>query len=215
MRYSVSREEVALRNAIDVAKRCTCLEVLCQRIALEQQTEELGDEAQRLRDNLIAGIAAIDCEGFLFGTEADVLCAPLGEIDLEDEHFAAWFADVAVLAWCLGRIDELPTVDELMGEKLNEVLSRGFWASGDAAAIKDALAHAQLRPRAELERFLVDAARANAIAVSANPAVEHTELPPETVFYVMPWIFLPAWPWGKPCDLETDLGLRFTLSGVS
>jgi len=194
-----------MRSAEQIAKRCTCLEVMCQRIALEEQRDELGKRAEAVRENLIAGIASVDCAAELVGDEADVLCAPLGAIGAADrDRVTTWSAEAAVLLWCLRRIDALPTVDDLSGDMLNDVLSRGFWASGDAAKIAKAIATAKTRSRAAIEGELARVAKEAAIAVSTNPDIAHTELPPvNVVLYVMPWVLFREWPWGKPHDVNT------------
>jgi hypothetical protein len=178
---------------------------MCQRIALEEQRDELGKRAETVRDNLIAGIASVDCAAELVGDEADVLCAPLGAINQADrDRVTTWSAEAAVLLWCLGRIDEIPSVDDLSGDALNDVLSRGFWASGNAQKISKAIASAKARSRESIEGELALVAKEATIALSANPDIAHTELPPvSVVLYVMPWVLFREWPWGKPHDITT------------
>jgi hypothetical protein len=178
---------------------------MCQRIALEEQRDELGKRAEAVRDNLIAGIASVDCASELVGDEADILCAALGDITQTDrDRVTTWAAEAAVLLWCLRRIEEIPSVDELSGDALNDVLSRGFWASGDAEKIASAIASAKARARDAIEGELARVAREATIAVSANPDIAHTELPPvNVVLYVMPWVLFREWPWGKPHDITT------------
>ncbi len=195
-----------MRTPAQIAKRCTCLEVMCQRIALEEQRDELGSKgAETTRDNLIAGIASVDCAAELVGDEADVLCAPLGAIKVADrDRVTTWSAEAAVLLWCVGRIDEIPSVEDLSGDALNDVLSRGFWASGDAKTISKAIASAKTRSREAIESELALVAKEATIALSANPGIAHTELPPvSVVLYVMPWVLFREWPWGKSHDITT------------
>ncbi len=194
-----------MRSAEQIAKRCTCLEVLCQRVALEEQRAELGEQAQTTRDNLIAGIASVDCADGLLGDEADILCAALGEIGQADrDRVTTWSQEAAVLLWCLGRLDALPTVEDLSGDALNDVLSRGFWASGDAKKIAKAIASAKARTKETIEAELARVTKEATVAVSANPDIAHTELPPvAVVLYVMPWVLFREWPWGKPHDITT------------
>jgi hypothetical protein len=194
-----------MRSRIEIAKRCTCLEVLCQRVALEEQRGEIGASAQTMRDSLIAGVFAIDCADAFVGDEADILCAALGAISATDrDRVTTWSQETAVLLWCVSRLSDLPTVEELAGEALNDVLSRGFWASGDAKKITKAIASAKPRTQKEIEGELARVTRDASVAVSVNPDIAHTELPPVAVVqYVMPWILFEGWPWGKSHDITT------------
>jgi hypothetical protein len=215
------RDEIErMRSSQDVAKRCLCLELVAQRIALEHQAEELGPDAATLHEGLLAAVDELALEPSFFGTELPLLRARLGTADLDDPTLDAAFADLAILLWCLGRIEALPTVEQLMGEEISEVLSAGYLASaeGDLEAVEAALRNAKLRPKPTLDSVLEDVAKANALAISTTGEPSR-DIPPGTVFYVLPWLRSTEWPWGQPASFEADAivgagGLSFSLGGV-
>lgn len=134
-------------------------------------------------------------------SEKAVLLAPVGTLNLEDEGFSTFFADVTVLLWCLGRIATLPTVAELATETLNDVLVSGFWSLG-GKTILQAMHTARLRDKGELDAML---ARVSKATMKAQPNPPGTDVPPFTVLYVIPWILSATHPWGKAVDVATVL----------
>src|SRR5580700_4498340 len=118
-----------MRSVEEVVKRCVCVEIVCQRLALEQQAGDV-DDAEKLREDLALTADKLDVSGVMTKAETAIVEAAVGTLDLEDEGFSTFFADAAVLLWCLKRVDELPTVDELATETLNDVLASGFWSLG-------------------------------------------------------------------------------------
>jgi hypothetical protein len=189
-----------MRSVQDVVKRCVCVEIVCQRLALEQQSEEVED-AEKMRADLVTSADKLDVLDAMTSTETAVLQAPLGSLDLEDEAFSMFFADAAVLLWCLNRIEALPTVAELASETLNDVLAAGFWSLG-GSEILQAMYVAELRDLSDLQEML--SVVSNAV-VKAQPNPPGTDVPPFTVLYVIPWILSTNHPWGKPIDLARAL----------
>lgn len=193
-----------MRSSHDVAKRCLCLELVAQRIALEHQAEELGADAATLHEGLLAAVDELALEASFFGSELPLLHARLGAADLDDPTLDAAFADLAILLWCLGRIEELPTVEQLMGDEISDVLGAGYLATaeGDLEAVEAALKNATLRPRPMLDAVLEHVAKANAVAISTTGEPSRA-IPPGTVFYILPWLRSTEWPWGQPAAFQT------------
>ncbi len=189
-----------MRSLDEVVKRCVCVEIVCQRLALEQQASEVAN-ADKMRDDLIATADKLDVADSLTKAEMAVLSSPLGSLDLDDDGFSTFFADAAVLLWCLKRIDTLPTVAELATETLNDVLAAGFWSLG-GKTILQAMRDAKLRPQEELAQMLTRVSKA---MMKAHPNAPKTDSPPFTVLYVIPWVLSVTHPWGKPVELSTVL----------
>jgi hypothetical protein len=189
-----------MRSVEEIVKRCVCVEIVCQRLALEQQAGEV-DDAERLRADLVATAKKLDVMDAMVKTEKAVLQTPVGTLDLEDEGFSTFFADVAVLLWCLKRIDTLPTVAELATETLNDVLASGFWSLG-GKTILQAMHDATLRERKELESMLTRVSKAT---LKAHPDAPSADVEPFTVLYVIPWILAATHPWGTPVEAASVL----------
>ncbi len=189
-----------MRSVEEVVKRCVCVEIVCQRLALEQQAGDV-DDAEKLRADLALTAEKLDVTGAMMKAEKAVLEAAVGTLNLEDDGFSTFFADAAVLLWCLKRIDELPTVAELATETLNDVLASGFWSLG-GKTILQAMHDATLRDRAELEGMLRLVSKAT---MKAHPNAPGTDVPPFTVLYVIPWILSVTHVWGKPVDAASVL----------
>jgi hypothetical protein len=184
-----------MRSVQEVVKRCVCIEIVCQRLALEQQVEEIKG-ADKMRADLVTSAEKLNVLDSMFQEERAILDAPLGTLDLEDEGFSVFFADAAVLLWCLGRIKTLPVVGDLETDVLNDVLAAGFWSLG-GSEILQAMYLAELRDQAELKRMLS--------RVSKAVKARDTDSPPFTVLYVIPWILSATHPWGKPIELALAL----------
>jgi hypothetical protein len=208
----------------DVARRSVCLELLTQRVSLEQQAADLGDDASALHDGLVGAVDALKLASSFVNGERTILAASIGSLDLDEPKLDAYFADLAVLLWCLGRIPRMLTVAQLqdgMGDFLTRGYTRGYLAEaeGDLEKVARALESAKLRPREELVAELTDIAKANALHLTgAGGAPATTDVPPMTVFYILPWILSSEWPWGQACDLRIDAGplagLEFTPEGI-
>lgn len=207
------------RTAEQVARRALVLELVAQRIAIEAQAAELGDEATEAQQGLAHAIERLALDEALHGAEKRLLGAPVGAIDLEDPLLNLVYADLTYLLWSLGRVERIPSVDELEGSELPDVLARGIFAEsdGDLDAAASIVARAKLRPREELEATLLDIAKANALLAASGPG-PHTDVPPATVFYVMPWLLSQDWPWQLQCGLQyTDgeiTGLQLSSEGL-
>jgi hypothetical protein len=206
-----------MRTSQEVARRCLCLELVSQRVAIEHQAPDLGDDAASLHEGLMTTVSELGLEASFHGTELEHLRATIGALDMDDPTLDVALADLAILLWCLGRIEQLPTVEQLMSDALDEVLAAGFLAraEGDLEAVAVALGEAKLRPTAELEPVLMDVAKANAISISTHGEASR-DIPSGTVFYIIPWLRSTDWPWGQAAALVTDAlgGMTFSPDGM-
>jgi hypothetical protein len=135
-----------MRAAVDVARRCLCLELLAQRSVLESDDAADADAvrakwASRVGDLGIALTAA----------EAAFLERPVGQLT-EDEldDLDGRSTGAAVLIWALGRSDAKPTfatADDLVAE-------HGLLGDGSIAKAKAAAESATLRSEAEVDTAL-------------------------------------------------------------
>lgn len=137
--------------AVDVARRCLCLELLWQRYALETDASEPVSERERARALWLSreadlGIAKAWAEGERALYERPV--SELSDDELDDLHGRAMGA--AVLLWALGRSAARPAV-----ENAEEAASEsGLLGDGSIAAARAASEAATLRSEAELDDAL-------------------------------------------------------------
>jgi len=112
----------------------------------------------------------------------------------------------------------LLTVDQI-ADAIPEITGAALLAEaeGDVARVDAAIASAKLRPREEIEPLMLDAAKANALAATAAPDKAHRDIPPGSVFYVLPWLLSDDHPWGVQVELRAGPelgGMSFTMDGV-
>lgn len=145
--------EPAQRAAIEVARRCICLELLFQRERLETDTEDPVADREEARSAWASrlGTGGLAIDAALLADERALLERPVGglsEDELDDVHGRA--VGALVLLWALGRIEARPSsgsVDELEAA----LASAGLLGDGSVSRARAAAEAARLRPVAELE----------------------------------------------------------------
>src|SRR4051812_42143097 len=98
------------KPAVDVARRCLCLELLFQRYVLETDADAPIADREHARAMWLSRVGDLGIAESLSGDERALLERPVGaltEDDLDDLHGRA--AGAAVFAWALGRAPERPT----------------------------------------------------------------------------------------------------------
>lgn len=196
------------RTAAQVAARCVCVEMVIERIALEQACEAGQmklDELEATRTNLLEVVTFLGLDDELTKDERAALERKGGTLD-DSEELSIVFADLPYLLWMLGRIPRLFSVADLEAQ-LPEIIERGLFRTGDRHDIKKAMDRATLRPAEEIDAQLDDIAKANGLAIGARGEASRT-VPPGSVFYVLPWSRNSEWPWGEPCRVEAELELE-------
>lgn len=139
------------RTAVDVARRCLCLELLFQRYVLEIDPDASVAEREEARRAWMAREADLGVEGAFSADERAVLDRHVGELDddaLDDLFGRATGA--AVLVWALGRAPERPalrTVEPIVAE-------HGLLGDGSVTRARAAADGASLRDEAALDDAL-------------------------------------------------------------
>lgn len=135
-----------MRAAVDVARRCLCLELLAQRSVLEQDDAPDADAVRAKWASRVGDLGVT-----LTPEESAFLERPAGQLT-EDERddLDGREAGAAVLLWALGRASAKPTfatADDLVAE-------HGLLGDGSIAKAKAAAESATLRPEEELDAAL-------------------------------------------------------------
>lgn len=139
------------KPAIDVARRCLCLELLLQRYALETDSDEPVADRERARVMWLSREGDLGILETLGAEERALLERPVGglsEDDLDDLHGRA--AGAAVLAWALARAPERP----LLADVEMIVAEHGLLGDGSITRARAAAEGASLRPERELDEAL-------------------------------------------------------------
>ena len=141
------------KDAFAVARRLLCLEVLFQRLGLEEAEDDIAARekaraawAGRLDDLGIAGDFVADERSFL---EQPV--GRLSEDDLDD--LEGRVSGALVLLWALGRLDQKPTF-AMVTELEDHLEANGLLGDGSIKQAKAAAETATLRPADELDAAL-------------------------------------------------------------
>lgn len=138
------------RAAVDVARRCLCLELLHQRFVLETDEEDVAAR-EKARTMWTSRHADLGIEGALEPEERALLERPvgtLGDEDLDELHGRATGA--LVLLWAIGRLTERPSFDTV--EQMDDVLAEhGLLGDGSIARARTAAEGATLRPADDRE----------------------------------------------------------------
>lgn len=142
---------MATKDALQVARRCLCLEVLFQRLALETDDEEPVADREKARAMWLARLGDLGIDEELLDDERALLERPVGELsedDLDDLDGRA--SGALVLAWALGLVEARPTfaATSALAETLAE---HGLLGDGSIARAKAAAESARLRADAEIE----------------------------------------------------------------
>jgi hypothetical protein len=137
--------------ALDVARRCLCLELLFQRYVLETDSGDPASERDRARAAWVARLGDLGVADALTAHERALLERPVGalsEDDLDDLHGRATGA--AVFVWALGRVPARPT----LGAIESAVAESGLLGDGSIARARAAADDATVRPEGELDEAL-------------------------------------------------------------
>lgn len=138
------------KNAIDVARRCLCLELLFQRYGLEGEEDDVASR-ERARALWLSREQDLGIDQALAADERALLERPVGamtEDELDDLHGRA--VGAAVLAWALGRAPSPPKLAEV--EAI--VSDHGLLGDGSIARARTAAEAATLRAEGELDEAL-------------------------------------------------------------
>jgi hypothetical protein len=153
-----------VKDALDVARRCLCLELLSQRMILELDTEEPVALRQKARAMWLSRDADLGIAQALRPEERALLERPIGELsedDLDEVHGLA--SGALVLLWALGRLSTRPTFATV--EAMEATLAEhGLLGDGSIARARAAADDAQVRPEPELEGALSAYARTRGMA---------------------------------------------------
>lgn len=144
------------KDALEVARRCVCLELLFQRELLETDDEDALEDREQVRQAWLSRVGedglGVDAE--LLAEERDLLERPVGELsddDLDDVHGRA--SGALVLLWALARLDTRPSFATI--ETIETVLaSHGLLGDGSVSKARAAAEGARLRPEGELDEAL-------------------------------------------------------------
>lgn len=133
-----------MRSAVDVARRCLCLELLAQRSVLEE--DSAPDEVRAKWASRVGDLGIT-----LTAEESSFMDRPVGKLT-EDERdvIDGRSTGAAVLLWALGRSATKPTfatADDLVAE-------HGLLGDGSIAKAKASAESASLRSEAELDTAL-------------------------------------------------------------
>jgi hypothetical protein len=143
-----------VRRAIEVARRCLCLELLAQRLALETDDAEPAAARDGIRASWLARLGDLDVAEVLLAEERALLERPVGDLseaDVDDIDGRA--SGALVLLWALGRLDSRPSIAtvDAIAETLEE---RGLLGDGSIRGARAAAAGAALRPPEVLDEAL-------------------------------------------------------------
>jgi hypothetical protein len=171
------------RDAVDVARRCLCLELLLQRLGLETDTEDPAAERDDVRRRWLSRLGDLGLETAILPGERALLERPVGEMsedDLDDLHGRACGA--LVLLWALGRLPARPSFADVE-DMASIVGEHGLLGAGSISGANETVASASLRSATELREGLSAYARARGKAreptepekIVAGVAAHHLE----------------------------------------
>jgi hypothetical protein len=139
------------KPALDVARRCLCLELLLQRYVLETDADDPVSDRDRARAAWLARLGDLGVADALTAHERALLERPVGELsedELDDLHGRATGA--AVLVWALGRVPVRPT----FGAVESVLAEGGLLGDGSIARARAAADAATSRAESELDEAL-------------------------------------------------------------
>lgn len=141
------------KDASTVARRLLCLELLFQRLGLEEADD---DEAAREKAR-VAWTSRLDdlgIAGDLLADERGFLERPIGALTEDDlDDLEGRVSGALVLLWALGRLDARPTFATVT-ELEDHLEARGLLGDGSVKQAKAAAESASLRPADELDAAL-------------------------------------------------------------
>lgn len=141
------------KDSPTVARRLLCLELLFQRLGLEEAEDDVGAR-EKARIAWASRLADLGIEGELLGDERGFLDRPVGELSEEDlDDLEGRVSGALVLMWALGRLDARPTfstVTELEGH----LEAHGLLGDGSVKQARAAVDTVALRSADELDAAL-------------------------------------------------------------
>lgn len=142
------------RDAADVARRCVLLELLLQRLGLEEDDEDPKAARDDVRKSWLARTSELGVDAIWLAEERAHMERPIGELsedDLDDLYGRA--IGGLVLLWTLGRVEGRPDAAAL--ENAPEIIAEhGLLGDGSVAKAKAAMQSAKLRPIGDLRAAL-------------------------------------------------------------
>jgi hypothetical protein len=141
------------KDASYVARRLLCLELLFQRLALEEADDE-KEAREKARSAWASRIDDLGIGGDLLADERAFLERPVGSLSEDDlDDLEGRVSGALVLLWALGRVEARPTF--AMVTDLEEHLeARGLLGDGSIKHAKAAAETATLRSAEELDAAL-------------------------------------------------------------
>lgn len=148
------------RDAVEVAKRCLCIELLLQRLGLEIDEDDPVTERDAVRTAWLSRLGQLGIDQTLLGDERALLERPIGELtDAECDDIEGRVIRGLALLWALGRIPSPPD-DAMLGEATAIIAEHGVLGDGSISGAKATVAGAKLRASEELAAASAAAAKA-------------------------------------------------------
>jgi hypothetical protein len=145
---------MAARDALDVAKRCLCVELLLQRLGLEIDEEDVLEEREAVRLAWVSRLGQLGVEDVLLADERALLDRPVDHLtEIECDEIEGRVIGGLALLWAVGRIPSPPTV-AMLGEATTLIAEHGILGDGSISGAKATTAAATLRPDDELANAL-------------------------------------------------------------
>lgn len=138
------------KEATAVARRCLCLELLLQRLALEIDEDDTKESLEEMRLGWLGHTTGLGVDDALLPEERAYLETPvgaLGEDERDDIHARATAA--VILLWALGSVPTRPTLAHVH-DALDLVTAHGFLGDGSISVANEKVATAKLRPIGDL-----------------------------------------------------------------
>jgi hypothetical protein len=141
------------KDAAAVARRLLCLELLSQRLGLEEADDD-KDARERARAAWASRVDELGVASELLEDERSFLERPIGALSEEDlDDLEGRVSGALVLLWALGRLDSRPTFATITD--LEEHLSaHGLLGDGSVKKAKATAEAARLRSPEELDAAL-------------------------------------------------------------
>jgi hypothetical protein len=140
-------------DASAVARRLLCLELMFQRLGLEEADDD-KDAREKARAAWAARIDDLGIGGELLADERAFLDRPVGALTEDDlDDLEGRVSGALVLLWALGRLDARPTFATVTDLE-QHLEAHGLLGDGSIKQAKAAAESATLRPLDELDRAL-------------------------------------------------------------
>lgn len=142
------------KDAVEVARRSLCLELLLQRLGLETDTEDPRQQRDDVRRMWLSRLGDLGADAAILADERALMERPVGELsedELDDLHGRA--SGSLVLLWALGRLPSRPSfaaVDDME----NLVAEHGILGDGSISKANATVNSSKLRSEDELREAL-------------------------------------------------------------